>query len=389
MRKVGRAQNSAIALFLVITSLIIISLAMRELLVRSTAQVDRVRNSYDRLQAFYLARSNIALTRAFLEALRIKLPQDQKFDTLKNIPQPVPFPVMPEMTAALAGLGAANQEESASPQSAPLAPEKLKGCQDFNKDFPGESYALIDDLSARFNVNIFSLSRPPNSTPNQDPRLPYLSVFANLLSPNFKFSDQLQQRGIDRDEVVRQVRDAIDRNDQDDSNGGSELLPYQSAELDYGPAQRPLVVIDELKLIPSIDDFLFAHLKDKVTALPATREAKINLNNVTADVFQALFRNRSGNDDELARQFIQDRTENNRVYDENFKNQLEEAGFPPDSLYEELLGTQTEAFLVTARATVGETEVAIEATVRNPRFKDSNNRSSTAQKSVIIQRVLP
>jgi type II secretory pathway component PulK len=282
-------------------------------------------------------------------------------------------------------MGAKADEDTPSPTVAPMEGEALKVCNDFNKDFPGDSYALIEDLSSRFNLNVFALSKPPNVA--EDPRSQYLQVFNNLMSPNFKFSDQLEQRGIDRDKVVAEVRDYIDKQDVDESGGGSETAAYQSAELDYGPAQRPMEVVDELKLIPSIDDFLYNYLKDKVSVLPNTKEAKINLNNVSADVFQALLRNRSGNDEELARQFVKDRTENNRIYDaETYKERLQEAGFPLESLYEELLGTQTEAYLVTARATVGETEVAIEAVIRNPRM---NTRSNSRENSVIIQRVLP
>jgi len=382
MKRAGRPQNKAVALFLVITSLIIISLSMRELLVRSTAQVDRVRNAYARIQALYLARSNLNLARTYLTIFGSFAVAD--YDNLRDLPQLIPFPISAEVVQGLTGLANANEDGSKNNAPAPMPEELVKTCNKFNLDFAGESYALIDDLSARLNINMLSLAATASG--------PYRQVLTNLLAPNFKFIDELEGRGIERDALVSQIRDYIDNNTIDDSSNAPEEYPYQQLQLNYGPKNFSLALVDELKLVPAVDDFLFYYLKDKVNVLPVIRgqkESRINLNSVTAEVFQALLKSRGGNDDQLAKQFIKDRTENNRVYSRaKLDEKLSDAGFSPDSLYTEIIGTRSEAYLVTSRATVGDTEVALEATIRNPRAKSSPG-SKSSSKPIIMMRVQP
>jgi len=384
MKRAGRPQHKAVALFLVITSLIIISLAMRELLVRSTAQVDRVRNAYDRIQALYLARSNLNLARTYITIFGSFAMADADYDSLKDLPQPIPFPISAEVVQGLTALAGQSEDGNAPTTPAPMPAELMKSCNKFNLDFAGESYALIDDLSARLNINMLSLDKTASA--------PYQQVLTNMLAPNFKFIDDLESRGVERDALVSQIRDYIDDNTIDDSNNAPEEYPYQQLQLNYGPKNFSLALVDELKMVPGIDDFLFYYLRDKVNVLPVIKgqkEARINLNSVSAEVFQALLKSRSGNDEQLAKQFVKDRTENNRIYSQaKIEEQLADAGFSTDNLYKELIGTRSDAYLVTSRATVGETEVALEATIRNPRAK-STPGSKSSSKPIIMMRVQP
>ncbi len=378
MKKAGRQKNSAVALFLVITSLIVISIAMRELLVRSTAQVDRVRNSYDRIQAFYLAKSNFQAARILL--ILSGIGDKKTYENLRDIVQPVPFPISTEFVQALASLAAQNSEGDTPGAPAPLAPELAKECKEFNNDFAGESYVMIDDLSARLNLNLFRGS--PQDVDN------LYEILNNLLAPNFKFLDQLEARGLERDRLISEIRDYIDVGKEDQKTNASELYPYQAAQLTYGPKDDELVLLDELKLLPSMNDFVYEYLRNKVTALPYRKDSKININNVSAEVLQSIL-GQDGNE-EIAKNFIKDRLENNRNYtgDKPLKEQLSDAvgiDLDDDSPALKLLGTKTEAYLLTSRATVGETELVLETIIRNPMRKPSPE----SKNPIIMMRVSP
>ena len=59
-------KQKGIALFILLTSLVILSLGLKEILVITGLQADRVRYQYNRMQAIYLARSAQNLARFFL-----------------------------------------------------------------------------------------------------------------------------------------------------------------------------------------------------------------------------------------------------------------------------------------------------------------------------------
>lgn len=368
-----RNQNPGVALFLVITSLVIISLAMRELIVNSSAQVDRIRNSYDRLQALYLARSNLSLARFWILFDAQARDGGVPADTLEDFP-PLPFPVTSEMLAMVSA-SMQGEENADREAAAPQSSEKQKICAEFNEDFPGTSQAVIQDLSARLNLNALTLKEGAKE---------YETTLTNLLSPNFEFLDELARRGINRDEVIQQIRDYIDTNSEEDSTNASELFPYAEADLPYGPKNRPIRAIEELKLIPAMDDQLFFYLRPLVNVVPfqkGQKDAKINLNTVGREVFRALLRN-VNNPDDLAKRFLEDRVQNARIYTErDLSTQLEEAGLSFEVLPKNMVGTKSEAFLVTTRAEVGETEVVLEAIVKKPLAGDV--------KPVLMMRIEP
>ena len=73
----AKRRPSGIALFILLTSVVILSLLMRELIQSSSNQAFRVRNSADRIQGLYLARSSLNLARFILYL-------DQRMDALLN-----------------------------------------------------------------------------------------------------------------------------------------------------------------------------------------------------------------------------------------------------------------------------------------------------------------
>jgi type II secretory pathway component PulK len=352
--------QSGIALFILMTSLLIISLAMRELIFKTNVQVEKVRNSYDRLQAFYLARSNENLARFFLmiDASIDRQLGDAAFDAASEMwGTPIPFPIPVEFIAALNADQAADDAQSAMDQIG------MKQCGEFFDDFPGSSFSEIHDLSSRFNLNDLSNRRLRDS-------------FLNLLRPDFEFVSWLQRRNIDPEVIVRQIVDYTDDNDAEEETNAPEIGAYAERSLPYGPKNLPMTTIDELKLIPAMDDELFQYLSPFIQSLHfagRTKRAKINLNTVSKEVFQAMLKNVS-NAEELAEIFIKDREENKTIYtDKTMKENLEKLDITIDNFELSLATGSSEAFEIKTSAQVNNNEIQLISILKKPSTpKDKN-----------------
>jgi type II secretory pathway component PulK len=155
----------------------------------------------------------------------------------------------------------------------------------------------------------------------------------------------------------------MDGNETESETTGSETPPYNSAELQYGPKNRAFTNLDELKLIPSMDDELFEYLSPHVSAVYIKNRkppSKINLNTVSKEVFQALLKN-VGNPEETAEEFIKDRTENARIYtDKTLAKMLEEnLQLTGEEIRLGLLTGVSSAFEVTTEATVNQISISL------------------------------
>ena len=126
-----RVQNKGVALFILTISLIVMALLMKEFLLTSRNQVDRVRNYTDRIQAVYVARSTLNLARFFImfdevidKQLKNKDPSDTNSDLWAN---PIPFPVPVEAIMMVTGATEEAPQEESSPEQKAL----LKQCKEF------------------------------------------------------------------------------------------------------------------------------------------------------------------------------------------------------------------------------------------------------------------
>lgn len=358
MRQKSQVQ-SGIALFILMTSLLVISLAMRELLFKTNVQVEKVRNSYDRLQALYLARSNENLARFFVivDASIDRQVGEAAVDALGDFwGQAIPFPIPSEFLSALNAEQASNEAEAIQNEIG------MKQCGEFFDDFPGSSIAEVQDLSARFNLNDLS---------NQK----YGDAFLNLLRPNFEFLNSLQSRNIDPENLLKQILDYIDENDAEDETNAPEISVYSSENLPFGPKNLLMTSVDELKLIPSMDDELFQYLSPHIQSLHFAgrpKRAKINLNTVKKEVFQALLKNAS-NAEELAETFIKDREENQTSYTEKtMKELLEQLDITNENFDFGLATGTSEAFEIKTTSQVNDNEIQLISILKKPGAKADN-----------------
>ncbi|PIR22702.1 MAG: hypothetical protein COV44_05985 [Deltaproteobacteria bacterium CG11_big_fil_rev_8_21_14_0_20_45_16] len=352
-----RNSSSGIALFILLSSLLVIGLAMRDLFQNTNVQIQRVRNSIDRQQSIYLARSTLNLARFFIafDAFLDRQSKDTAADTLQDYwAQPIPFPIPMEL---IQGFYAQSEESgNGSASSGPTDEDKIKKCDEFFGDFEGESLATVTDLSSRINLNDL-----------EDKKIQQLLL--QLLTPNLDFVARLEKRDIRPEDVVSQIRDYIDPDEVENITNAFELSAYSDAGLPYAPKNRPFNLIDELKLVPIVDNELYDYLQKHSAAVYFTgraKPAKINLNTVESEVFQALLKD-VGNPEEITEAFLKDRQENSRVYTEkSISDQLEAAGINKDNLELGLLTGSSDLFSVSIRSKVNDVEVLLETMVKKP-----------------------
>ena len=210
------------------------------------------------------------------------------------------------------------------------------------------------------------------------------SSLNSLLTPNVDFYQQLDARRIDPENLAREIRDYMDRDDIENETKGSELSPYTTAQLSYGPKNRPFSLIDELKLIPSMDDELFEYLLPHVSAVYIAnrkKPSKINLNTVSKNVFQSLLTDVS-NPESVAEEFIKDREENSRVYTaktlaETLKNTFQ---LTSNEIRLNLLTGVSSAFQVETEAYVNQTMIKLSTVI--PRISGSRKINPLLQMRV-------
>lgn len=353
--KKKKGQNG-IALFILLTSLVILSLAMRELIQTTGLQADRVRYQYDRMRAVYLARSTLNLARFFLiydQQIDNQVLKDGASDGPQDIwARPLPFPIPVEAVYAMssqlaAGAGAGGNVEDGKPDEA-----LLKSCNDFFADFQGNAESQTTDLASRINLNDLD-------------KADIYETFLELLQIDPDFIQSLTSKGLNPESLAREIRDYKDNDDRELETNSPEDSIYTSQGLEYGPKNKPFTNIDELKMIPSVDDEIFEYLSPFVSAswiALRTSPAKINLNTVSREVFQSLLKNVS-DPQGVTEDFMKDRKENERIYtDKNYAKMLaDNLGLGPDQIRLNLLGGTSNAFLIETKAKVNQVEVSLEA----------------------------
>jgi len=355
-------QRNGIALFILLTSLVILSLGLKEILVITGLQADRVRYHYYRTQAIYLARSAQSLARFFLlydlqidnQVLKAEATDGPNDIWANPIPFPVPSEALQLMSSQMAeGAGLSKASNDANKDEAPPIDEALaKKCGDFFNDFPGNAVSQATELSGRINLNDLGNEH----------------VFASLvelLQASPEFLQSLTSKGIRPLELARQIRDYMDANDIEDETQAKEDEAYRSDQLEYGPKNRPFTNLDELKMVPGVDDEIYEYLSPFISGVylaHAGNIAKINLNTVTKEVFQSLLRNTS-DPAQIAENFIKDRVENERAYTtKNYQKILEDNfGLDKDKIRPAppLVGTSN-IFRIETEATVNNVSIVFE-----------------------------
>jgi len=351
-------DRSGIALFILLTSMIILSLSIRELIQMTGLQADRVRYQYNRLQALYLAKSAQSLARFILQwdyQLENNLKKDEASDTNQDLWNlPIPFPIPVELVRSLTGqmaetTGLANKDEVKE-----VDEEIGKKCDKFFSDFPGTAEYKISDLSSKLNLN--DLNNPD-----------VFATLVDLLQTQPEFLQSLQSKGIIPESLAREMRDYMDEDELENDTQSPEIDVYHAAQLEYGPKNRKYTNPDELRLIPSMDDEIYEYLLPFVNTyyIPGrTSPAKININTAAPELLQALMKNVS-DAEKIGSDFAKDRTEKKRAYsDKGVAKALEDNfGLSSDKIRVGLLKGTSDAFLIQTTAQVNKVQIQLDSVV--------------------------
>jgi type II secretory pathway component PulK len=226
----------------------------------------------------------------------------------------------------------------------------------------------ILDTGARLNINSIVDATRPEEEPDPQAEEFLTELFDKVIA---EVPGPPGEKLYDPRELARALIDFIDGNDVG-LGGSSEDDYYQSQDPPYRAANRPLLSVDELRMVEGFDAALVEALRPYVTVFPLVARTGINLNTASPHVLSAVYHGGAIGDGRLAsedtvRRILQVRDENGIVCDEHETDTerctttaelMEGQIFPPAAS-----PASAGAFRVLARATVGEMERTVEAVI--------------------------
>jgi type II secretory pathway component PulK len=353
--KPRKESKQGIALFILLASLMLISFALKELFQLTNTQAEKVRYQYDYLQAIYLARSAQNLSRFFIildeRIAAISGQRDQSSDSSADLwSMPVALPIPADFLKAISGQAGTKDDGPSNSQTEDFQ----KQCQEFFSDFPGDATSQVEDLNRKLNLNDLN-----------DPEV--AQTLIDLLSANREISDWLQAKNISPTDLVREIRDYMDQDQSENDLNSPEDTIYRTLNLPYEPKNYAFTNLDELKMVPSVDDEIFDFLSRYVSAVHIAQRrkpARININTVSRELFQALLKGVS-DPEKVTEDFFKDLKENKTVYTEaNAAQRLsEKLGIDPAEIRGRLITGASDAFKIETTAYVNQVQVVLETIV--------------------------
>jgi general secretion pathway protein K len=380
MGSTQRSENRSergIALFMVIAAMTVLSLLVTEFVYIAQVNQRMAFDGLDQVRALYLAKTGYKISLLRLNAYKqakatVTDPNFQKqLDQIWSLPLPFPFP------KTLPGLTMTQRD----------AIEKFEK----ESSLSGSFTATITSESARFNLNwILPAYVSRASKDKQTPAPPFEREKA-LKSLQDLFEDLHFRKAQDdpafadeyRDFNAAELTDNIaawaDATYEKRGRWGSETIP---------PKKAPFYSIQELHMIPGMDDTLFDVFAPSLTVGPTT---SINANTMGASTFHALFRDASN--DEI-KELIKERDgeEGGSVEGKTYKDPKEffervksklaayQTREPEKELSERGIQIVTEEriFRIRVKAQVNQSVRRLEAVVELPEKAGSGNQTNPA-----------
>lgn len=236
----------------------------------------------------------------------------------------------------------------------------------------------IRDAGARLNLNAAIVFDEAGNVDEQS-RLLLAQVFDKVIR---ELPDPGARLPYDPNELAANLIDYVDA-DSDSLLGGPEDAAYQEREPPTRPANRPLLSVDELRRVEGFDGTLVERLRPYVTVYPYVGGGGINPNTAPPHVLALLSFNDGAEvrlaDEATVRDLLRIRLDGRLVCAEQSSEEctpitelVTNAIFPEPSF-------ESDVFVVTARARVGDIERGIEAVI---------DRSVGAQPLLLSWRVL-
>ena len=226
---------------------------------------------------------------------------------------------------------------------------------------------VIEDVSAKLNLNAV-LAVDEGGTPNEKAATLLEALLTRVIEDiPLPPAEKLYEKEI----LVQNLIDHVDP-DETSLQGGSENDAFERGESTVGPADRnrPLLSVDELRLVEGFDATLVEALRPYVTVYPYVGTDGINPNTAPPHVLALIYHNDGvelrllGEDEDTIRDMLAERQEGyvlcgEKQSDPNCKpiGEIVEnanATFPP-------LSYASDVFVVTAEARVGSVRRRVEA----------------------------
>jgi general secretion pathway protein K len=248
MAQPHRNQKGA-ALLMALFAVVLITFLAVEISYETAVEYRVATADYQRLKAYYAAKSGIELS-----LLRIQLYQQvlsQYGDQIKggaasqfvDMIWQFPFAWPPASTADMGTVSKSELEKSVS--------ESLMDAQYITQISSEGGKLDINDLGS------------PSKALRESTRERLLQLIQNKYDSDDKFREK--NRNINPEEIVNDIQDWVDQ-DKDSLNGGSEEGRYPDANSEFIPPSRPFKTLDELKMVRGISDELYSVIAPNVTA---------------------------------------------------------------------------------------------------------------------------
>lgn len=307
-------SNKGIAMMMVLSAIMIISMVVLEFVYSSNVNYRLAVNERERLQAYYLAESALNLMKVEMKIDKQLRSTISSTPMAQNLPIDLSQPLcqqFPFSTALIRGffiggeiplMGEAEKppaEEATTPTEgeAPAVAEPEGSGSVFEKEdaekflsFEGDFDGQCTDEQSKFNLNYFAVSDPAQQVlSGLNPYDTYKATLVNFMkNPRFKklFGDNAQQK---IEEIVRNIADYVDKDDLSNDPGnitrGQETGAYKDVPEGVRPKNAKLLSLDEVHMIPGIDDTWFMPLEDMFTVYG---ENKVNICRASDDIVWSL-----------------------------------------------------------------------------------------------------
>lgn len=301
---IERLKNrSGIALLMVLGALVVITTIAVEFAYNSHVNYELASSERDRLQAYYLARSAVQLTKLEVRVEKqLKAQNAGLLEQMKNsgigtglVADPL-CKQIPLSTNLLKGLTSGILPGGDGPADT----EDKQAASPF-LSFEGDFESLCDTEERKINLNAFRINiapalvtTPATSSPSTFPT-PAFSLYDEQKELLIQLFSQKEFEPIfhDRRDEVRKVVNAIadwaDRNDQIDEapgiQGGSEDSAYNGPEFHYKAKNGKYVVPSELLLVSGVGDDLYDKIKSQITVFG---DSRIHLCQASDEIVKAL-----------------------------------------------------------------------------------------------------
>lgn len=290
----GRGSKSGVALLLVLTNLLLMSVLVSEMTYTASVRVKLAVHERDEAKAEQLAYTGAQIYELLLAGMQQiqSMPQVQQAAAMFGVDTNNLWQALPMMNTGLMRMifvsgGSADEEDMARVADEGLSEEELEESREGSSgdtrnflDFDGEFVAEVTDENSKVNV---SEIRGTNLTELMG------NVQAQQLFGLMSGEDNdsfFLEKNIERWELIGNLADWTDPDDSRAWQGGAEDSLYMNLESDYRPKNAPFDSFEEVRLVDGWhDDDVWERFGKHLTIYGGDR---INVNSAGPEVIRGL-----------------------------------------------------------------------------------------------------